>query len=253
MSRLAELQRLFVASAFGAPEKSFVAAVTGGGRLTPGDAVEVYRRGYPARLSEALGETFRSCWRVLGDEDFLAACAEYARAVPSTSHNLSDYGRTFPEFLKERHGAHAPFIAELGRLEWEYKEIFHRAPHASLTAKELAAKATEKSVFTLGAATALLSFEFKVTGIWTRDKTNETALTKEDWTGAERVLLFKRGDNEVRHVELDRPAFQVLTALRDGKKLDDALASADGMDERAVGSLFEFIAKNGLVESVHDE
>jgi len=250
VSRLAELQRLFVSSAFGAPDAAFVAAVTGGGRLSARDAVEVYRGGYTARLTEALGETFEASWRVLGDADFLAACADYARATPSTSHNLSDYGAAFPEFMKKRHGDHAPFIAELGRLEWEFKELFHRAPHSSLTAKELAARATEKTVFALGTATALLSFEFKVTPIWKRDRKNETALTKNDWSGSEHVLLFKHGDNEVKHLGIDRPSYQVLTALRNGKTLEDALASADGMNETATANLFQFIAQNGLVVSV---
>src|SRR4051812_47348056 len=117
-SRLEEIQNGFVQSAFGGITAAFAGSVKGGGKLTPAEAVGVYRDGYPARMTEALGETFEACWRVLGDEDFLEACRIYSRAAPSVSHNLSDYGGSFPEFLDDRFKKQAPFIKDLAVLEW---------------------------------------------------------------------------------------------------------------------------------------
>lgn len=245
---LAELQRLFVESGFGTPSPALVAAVTGGGKLGAAEAVEVYRGAYPARLTEALGETFEACWRVLGDEDFLSACAEFARLVPSKSHNLSDYGRSFPGFLLVKHSAHAPFIGDLGRLEWEFKELFHKAPHHGLKADELAAKATASSRFALGTATALLRLEHRVLEIWRRDRKDETAITEKDWTGLQHVLLYKHDGNEVMTVEVDEPSYHVLTALSDGVTLEEALATAEDMDQARTTNLFQFMATNGLIE-----
>ena len=99
-SPLEALQRRFVRSVTFMTDPELVAAVTGGGKLSAAEAVDVYRGGYPARLTDALGETYETCWRVLGDEGFFAAAQTYISRHPSRSHNLSDYGEAFPEFLE---------------------------------------------------------------------------------------------------------------------------------------------------------
>jgi hypothetical protein len=246
--RLAELQKRFVASAYGRIDPRLAAAVRGGGRLSSADAVGVYRSGYPARLSEALGETFEACWRVLGDADFLAACAEFARKVPSTSHNLSDYGAKFPAFLLGKFKGEAPYIGELGRLEWEYKELFHKAPHQSLRADLLAKQAKPDSVLNIGTATALLTLKYSVLNIWKRDRTDERRIDPAEWNTKQHVILFKHGGNDVKHAILSRPEVLTLQSLRAGKKVLNAFAS--GMDESRTRKLFAFLAENGLVESV---
>lgn len=248
---LAEAQRDFVAAAF-APEGAagFAASVTGGGRLSPAAAVEVYRRAYPARMSEALGETFEACWRVLGDEAFLAACADYARATPSASADLADYGRTFPEFLLARHGADAPFIADLARLEWEFKELFHAAPHAGLPPEALAAKAGPGSVLALGGAFRLFSFSHRVSALRRRDRADATPLAPAEWEGREDLVLYKDGTNEVYSRAVTAPQAAALRALSAGTPLEDALAGAAGLDEAGAGELFSFLAAARAVVEV---
>ena len=146
------LQQRFTAAAIGEADPAFAAMVKGGGKLTSMSAVEVYRNGYSARMSEALGETFEACWRALGDEDFLMACRIYARSVPSISHNLSDYGISFPAFLLKRFAADAPFIGDLASLEWSFKELFHAAPHAGLTPANLSVAVKSNSVLIFATA-----------------------------------------------------------------------------------------------------
>lgn len=244
--RLKELQRRFTASAFGAIDPAFAGAVSGGGKLTSREAVGVYRKGYPARLSEALGETFEACWRVLGDEDFLKACEAYARSTPSVSHNLSDYGATFPDFLLKRFKAHAPFIADLARLEWAFKELFHAAPHAAAGPQRLA-DAHDGSVLVFGSAVRLLPAKHAVHAIWKRDRADDRPLKPADWRGPEAVLLYKRGGNEVFSTVLAAPDAAALTALMAGRPLAASLAGAKGLDENGAGRLFSFMASAGLI------
>lgn len=248
---LAEAQRDFVAAALAREGgEAFASTVTGGGRLTPAAAVEVYRRAYPARLSEALGETFEACWRVLGDRAFLAACADYAREVPSVSADLADYGRGFPEFLLARHGGDAPFIADLGRLEWEFKELFHAAPHAGLAPGALAAKAGPRSVLVLGGAFRLFSFAHRIAAIRRRDRGDETPLAPADWEGREDLALYKNGTSEVFLRALTAPQAAALRALAGGTPLEDALAGAAGLDEAGAAELFAFLAEARAVTEV---
>src|SRR5688572_29447575 len=57
-----------------------------GGSLDVKGALGVYQNGYPARLTEQLGETFEAVWWVLGDEDFLTVCRTYIAENGSQSY-----------------------------------------------------------------------------------------------------------------------------------------------------------------------
>lgn len=250
MPSLKLLQKRFISSAFGAVNAAFVRSVSGGGKLSPAEAVEVYRSGYPARLSEALGETFEACWRTLGDEAFLKACRVYARSVPSTSYNLSDYGKGFPGFLLKRFRDEAPFIADLATLEWSFKELFHRAPHAVLSPQALARSVKKDSVLVFGSAMKLLSFKHSVHALWTRDRSDATPLSRSDWEGRQQVLLYKSGGTPVFSHILAAPEASAFRSLMKGRPLNESLAAARGLNEAAAQLLFSFISTAGLVAEV---
>ena len=250
-SPLETLQRRFVRSITFLADPELVASVTGGGKLTAAEAVDVYRGGYPARLTEALGETFEACWRVLGDEDFFAAVKDFIARTPSSTHNLSDYGEGFPEFLESRPDAeHAPFLGDLARYEWAYKNLFHVKPHAVLDPAVLAAKARPDAILRFGGALRLLSLRHRVHAIWHRDRSDDTPLEPADWTGAERVILYKKEGNQIFSRELTAPEHAALTALAAGRPLVTALAAADGLDEAGARTLFAFVSEAGLVAEV---
>jgi hypothetical protein len=248
-SALEALQRRFVA-AVTEGDGALAAGVSGGGRLSSEGAVAVYRRAYPARLTEALGETYERVWRVLGDDDFLATCAAFVPTERSTSHNLSDYGRTFPAFLESRAElSHAPFVGDLARLEWTFKELFHAAPNDGLPAAELARAAGPGARLVFGPATALLTLRHRVHAVWTRDLEDDAALDPESWRGREDLFMYKK-DGRVFTRALTPPETAALTALRAGRALDAALAGAEGLDEQAVSALFRDLAEAGVVVEV---
>lgn len=249
-SPLELLQQQFTRSAIGEADPAFARAVKGGGSLTSAEAVEVYRAGFPARISEALGETFVACWRILGDEDFLMACRVYARSTPSNSHNLSDYGSSFPEFLLSRFQKDAPFIGDLAHLEWCFKELFHAKAHAGLTPANLSVAVKNSSVLIFGSAMKLLSFNHAVHALWKRDRSDDTPLIRSDWESPQQVLLYKSGGTPVFSRILAAPEASAFQSLFAGVRLDEALAAAEGMDEAAAHRLFSFISGAGLVTEV---
>lgn len=248
-SALETLQRRFVAAVL-ERDGALAAGVSGGGKLTSEGAVDVYRRGYPARLTEALGETYERVWRVLGDDDFFAACSAFIPTERSVSHNLSDYGRTFPDFLSARaEFAHAPFLGDLARLEWAFKDLFHARGHESLPAEELARLAAPSARFVFGAAVALLSLGHRVHAIWTRSLEDDSPLDPESWRGREDLFLYKK-NGRVFSRRLTPPEAAALTALRAGRPLEEALAGADGLDADAVSVLFRDLSESGAVVEV---
>ena len=250
-SRLEDLQRRFVRSVTFLTDADFAAAVTGGGTLTPEEAVGVYRAGYPARLTEALGETFEGCWRALGDEAFFAVAKDYIARMPSASYNLSDYGRSFPEFLESRADAEdAPFLGDLARYEWTFKELFHTKAHAPMAPAALAAKARPDAVLRLGGAVRLLALRHRVYDLWRRDRADDTPLVTSDWEGAERLVLYKKEGNPIFVRALTAPEHAALSALEAGRPLEEALASAEGLDAPAARELFAFVAESGIVAEI---
>ena len=56
-----------------------------GGNLSTQEALEVYLNGYPARLTDALGQVYEAVWPVLGDEEFFRVCREYILKYPYQS------------------------------------------------------------------------------------------------------------------------------------------------------------------------
>ena len=245
-SRLETLQREFTASIVGPrARRTFVGSIRGGGRLSSPKAVEVYRRAYPARMSEALGETYEACWRMLGDEDFLDACAIYARKTPSRSHDLGDYGQDFPEFLQRRF--RLPWLGDLGRLCWEFKQLFHEKAGSGLSARELARSAGPASRLTLVDSRRRLAFRHSVHALWSRDRADDTPVRREQWLGPEKLLLYKSGSDDVWARRLSDGEDACLAALERGAPLGDAAKKLSAPQARG---FFEFLGSSGLAASV---
>jgi hypothetical protein len=250
-SSLDALQRRFTRSITFMADSELVASVTGGGALSAAESVEVYRGGYPARLTEALGETYETCWRVLGDEGFFAAARGFIARFPSRSHNLSDYGAEFPEFLESLPAADdAPYLGDLARFAWAFKELFHARPHAGLDPVVLAAKARPEAVLRFGSALRLLALRHRVYGIFRRDPADDSPIRKSAWKGEGRLILYKKEGNQIYVRELAAPEHAALTALAAGRPLADALAGAPGLDAAGAGELFAFVSASGIVTGV---
>ncbi len=111
----------------------------GAGSLKKHEAIEVYASGYSARLFEALGETYETVWKVLGDEDFHSLCLAYIERHPSKSRNLSDYGENFSEFIKSQLPKEVAgrLLVDLARFEWVFKDCFHSPYESSAVIPDL--------------------------------------------------------------------------------------------------------------------
>ena len=231
------------------PDPEFVVGVSGGGKLTADEAVAVYSRGYVARLTEALGETFEGCWRVLGDDLFFAAAADHIRRNPSQSANLSDYGEHFLQHeASELH--EFPFLGDLARFEWAFKEVFHSAPSRGLSATELASSTRPDSKFRFVSALRLMSLAHRVYAIWKRDRGDDTPLDPRQWEGAQALLIYKKEGNEIFIREIGGCEHATLAALVNGSSVADALEGASGMNPESAQSLFTLIADERLVAEV---
>lgn len=235
------------------PMDDLLRDIVPGGNLDAAGALGVYRNGYLARLTEQLGETYAAVWRVLGDESFFSVCRSYIDAHPSSSYNLSDYGRELPAWLEEAEAAADwPMLPELARFERGFHDLFHAPAHCGLAAQALAAVGDLTGVrLRLGSSVRLLACERAVYDVF-RHRNDEDApdivIDRPQW-----VVMFKY-DSDVVAREVDAASFVALQSLAAGRAVEDAIADAVRCDPAfsaaAVSRLFEMIGRFELVETI---
>jgi hypothetical protein len=240
---LAELQREFVARLRDGGEPP---GIEPGGVLDTARAFGVYRRGYYARLTEALGETYAAVWRVLGDADFFESCEAYIGAHPSQTCNLSHYGAEFPEFAARRFPEY-PFLSDLARFEWRFLEIFHGPAEPPFDlASALAGSDPETTGLVFAAACSACESEWAIYRIWKLrdDPAPELAIS---WEGPERLFVYRRaGQIHVREFA-DEGAFRLLRLLLKGASIASAIQQAEISGAATVRDLFQFIGESGAI------
>jgi len=85
-----------------------------------------YTGGYPARIEEALAETFPALRHVLGVSSFHALMHRYLPHVPAGIYNLNDAGDALPDYLsRDPIAADVPLAVDLARLELAVQGAFH--------------------------------------------------------------------------------------------------------------------------------
>lgn len=98
--------------------------VRGSGRLGAAERLDIYARGYRARLRECLKAEFPVLHALCGDQVFGLFADGYVAARPPTSYSMFDLGAGFADFLQETRprplgppGAPDALPAALARLE----------------------------------------------------------------------------------------------------------------------------------------
>ncbi len=201
----------------------------GGG---PGeDRLQVYADGYPARVAEALKETYEAVKHVLGEGMFLRVASDYADTRPSTSFDLGMAGRLFPAFLKSaRVTEKLPFLPELAQLEWRVSEAFHAYDTPAMDPSVLAGFAPEdweRLVFTFRPSVTLARSAWPVVDLWRARRTPIEEFDLELANRPQNVLVHRVGF-KVACEALESEEFRVLEGLWAGRTLGavcDELAS----------------------------
>lgn len=131
-------------------QQSFAGALLGGEPAPPPGVVgpdgalapkrfAVYRNNVAVSLIEALAANFPAIRNFVGEENFATLAQAYARRHPPTSPMMQAYGDRFAEFLDGFEPlAHAPFLADMARVEVAWLRAYHAADEPILTGDDLA-------------------------------------------------------------------------------------------------------------------
>ncbi len=232
-------------------EPALLETILPGGSLTSDRAIDVYRTGHIVRLTEALGETFEAVWWVAGDDHYFRLAKEYLLTHPSTSYNLSDFGQTFPDFLEKKQPfSDLPFVSDLARFEWTFKEVFHLPTHTSLSPEDFQRQELSgEARLTFGASIRLFHSSYSIYEIWKLRGTEQESLPEEQWNTPQWLLCYKHQQQVyIKHV--NQPEYLLLQHLHSGKNIEDALTQAledyPDLNTTIVTDLFGLIKATGI-------
>ncbi len=217
-------------------------------RLTSFERLEIYNRQYWFRILAALSEDFPGLRAIIGERRFEKLAVAYLVDCPSRSFTMRNLGSGLEAWLR----AHPEHIAkfeqialDMVRLEWAEIEAFDEAGKPKLTEAELPGLGPDPK-FELQPYVRLLDVRYPVDDLLIRVRREgqeadiaSNAVTERIRPHARRRRLPKperiflavhRAENSVYFKRIDKEAFTILCALRDGKRLSEAIDAVDWSD-----------------------
>lgn len=209
-------------------QAEFAAALLGRGG-TPGLAV--YRGNAFGNWSQALAGAYPIVRKIVGEEFFEGLAREYARAYPSASGDLNEYGGELAEFVAAfPHTQDLPYLPDVARMEWLAHRAYYAANAAPFDLTKISNSNPEALRFRLVPACALLASDWPLARIWTVHQDDyEGEIDVDLGSGLDRILVHRpRWRAQVR--SLAPGDYRFLDSARQGKTLGEALESAVAED-----------------------
>lgn len=217
-------------------------------RLTSFERLEIYNRMYWFRILDSLYDDCPGLRAVLGDQKFVVLAEAYLVKYPSASFTLRNLPSRLAHFIKAEPRYTRPHTAlchDLARFEWARVIVFDTASQPVFTVNDLldvpAAK-QGKLKLALQPYLQLLELDHPVDDFLLAIK-REAELLRGDASNAPSGLrrmknrktklpararthvAVHRLDGQIYFKKLEPAAYRILTALRRGKTLEQALAT----------------------------
>jgi hypothetical protein len=229
--------------------------ITPNALLTSFERLEIYNRQYWFRLIDAVSDDFPALNAMLGAKRFNSLVLTYIRENPSTSWTLRDLGSKLPEWLT-RHpeftGKRHRLAIDIARLEWAYVEAFDSKKIAPLCAADIQDFGPDARI-SLQPHIQLLELRYPVDELVMAvhraapetDIVSNAAMAKKQRNSiplppmrrTQIFLAVHRFDDLVYYRRIEREAFLMLSALRNGSSISDAIEIAFSGSDFAEGHL----------------
>lgn len=210
--------------ALGTWQSDFGAALASRGG-PPGMAA--YRGNVFGKWEEALAGAYPIVRKIVGADFFAGLARAYARAHPSKSGDLNQYGERLADFVARfPHTLDLPYLPDVARMEW----LAHRAYYARDPAPFGLQGLDGSSVLGLTPPSALLVSRWPLGRIWTVHQDDyEGAIDVGLGAGPDRVLVHRPAwRTQVR--SLAPGDYRFLEAIRRRETLQAALEAAAAED-----------------------
>ena len=215
-------------------------------RLSSVERLEIYSRSYWFRILSSLNEDFVGLRAVVGDAKFDALAEAYLAENPSRSFTLRNLGSRLEGWLREHPEytrPHEQLATDMVRLEWADIECFDAPDEPTLKLLEIKELGEDPSL-RLQPHIQLLDLKFPVDNLLLQireendEESDEASNTFSEQRSRSRLksvrkskpkptfVVVHRTDYLVYFKRVTPEAFRLLGALRNGKKLSEAIDSA---------------------------
>jgi hypothetical protein len=214
-------------------------------RLTSFERLEIYNRQYWFRILSALSDDFPGLRSIIGEKRFDKMAVEYLYHCPSRSFTLRNLGSRLESWLREHRdqiAGNEQIALDMVRLEWAEIEAFDEASRPRLSESDIATLGPDPKL-RLQPHVRLLDLHYPVDDLLIRVRREleesdivSNAVSERKHSRSRRrslpdpefiCLAVHRADSTVYFKRIDKEAFEILTALRDGKSLSDAVDQVD--------------------------
>lgn len=185
--------------------------------------LRVYRANVFGNWSAALAGAFPIVRAIVGPAFFELVARDYARASPSTSGDLHEYGAQMPAFLDGyAQAGDLPYLPDVARMEW----LAHLAHYAADAPPFDLSRPTEVR---LAPDCALLESDWPLRRIWDAHQEGGDPATVDLGAGPDRILVHRAGWR-MEVCSLRAGDHRFLERLQAGDALGRALEAAVAAD-----------------------
>ncbi|MDP9173233.1 MAG: DNA-binding domain-containing protein [Planctomycetota bacterium] len=232
-------------------------------RLTSLERIEIYNRQYWFRLIDCLHEDYPGLQSVLGQRKFNKLIRAYLEQYPSRSFTLRNLGRRLSGFIQNNPKLVEPrydLAMDMTRFEWAQVDAFDGPSLPPITVDDLLGKNPAKLKLAVQPYIAALDLRYplddyvlqlKQDGLRgeasnaieeSRDPDAAPPRRRQPLPRRQRVfVIVHRFKDSLYYKRLTPPEHRLLTALRDGKTLQEAIETSftTGTDPAVVREIFE--------------
>lgn len=201
-------------------------------KLTPLERISVYADMYFWRFIDIMAGEYPTVQHILGVELFAQMVRDYVSRYPSTYYNLNRLSIKFPHYLEKeaKDLPHQPFVAAIATVERAMEDAFDDPHREKITPEVIQAIPGEQWAdirLQFNPALYLLELEYPVNDYMTAVYENRHM----DIPQAQKafVVVYRR-DYTVWREDLDYEAYLLLSRLKDGESLGEALENCAGQE-----------------------
>lgn len=230
-------------------------------RLSSVERLEIYSRSYWFRILSSLNEDFVGLRAVVGDEKFDALAQAYLTENPSRSFTLRNLGARLESWLRanpQYTHPHEQLALDMVRLEWADAESFDALEEPALTLDDISRLGDDPKL-RLQPHVLLLDLHFPVDHLLLQIRDEEENESDE----ASNTFSEQRSRSRLKKVRKSKPkptyavvhrvdymvyfkrvtpeAFRVLTAIRDGGTISEAIDAAFNPSTLAEAKIMELV------------
>lgn len=195
----------------------------------------LYRGNLTALSFTTLSQAYPVLLQLVGQAYFEQMAKAYARAYPSQSGNLAEFGQGLAQLLQDRPEISTyPYLPDIASLEWSLHRSYYAKERTVLDLTVLARQAQAQGADPMSLSLGwqdyaeLVRSDYAIATIW-QSLQNQDDLSACDWRQAEWVLVYR--DNwQSRPKLLTQADYVALNALRQGQSIGAALEAALSLD-----------------------